>query len=31
MREEAEKEPLLRRALEVLDAQVVRVDEGFGG
>jgi DNA polymerase-3 subunit gamma/tau len=29
-REEAEKEPLVRRALDGLGAQVVRVDEGFG-
>jgi len=29
-RDEAEKEPLVKRALEVLDAQVMRADEGFG-
>jgi DNA polymerase-3 subunit gamma/tau len=29
-REEAEKEPLIKRALEVLGAQFVRVDENFG-
>src|SRR5439155_9207973 len=28
-REEAENEPLIKRALEVLGAQLVRVDEGF--
>jgi len=28
-RDEAEKEPLVRRALDVLGAQVVRVDDGF--
>ncbi|HKB42306.1 MAG TPA: DNA polymerase III subunit gamma/tau, partial [Gemmataceae bacterium] len=28
-REEAENEPLIRRAIEVLGAQLVRVDEGF--
>jgi DNA polymerase-3 subunit gamma/tau len=29
-REEAEKEPLVKRAVDVLGAQVVRVDGGFG-
>jgi hypothetical protein len=29
-KEEAEKEPLVQRALEVLGAQMVRADEGFG-
>ncbi len=29
-REEAEKEPLIQRAMELLEAQVVRVDDGFG-
>jgi DNA polymerase-3 subunit gamma/tau len=29
-REEAEKEPLIKRALEVLGAQLIRVEEGFG-
>jgi len=29
-RESAEKEPLVQRALDVLGAQFVRVDEGFG-
>jgi hypothetical protein len=29
-REEAEKEPLVKRALDVMGAQVLRVDEGFG-
>jgi DNA polymerase-3 subunit gamma/tau len=29
-KEDAEKEPLVRRALDVLGAQVVRADEGFG-
>jgi hypothetical protein len=28
-REDAEKEPLVQRALDVLGAQFVRVDEGF--
>jgi DNA polymerase-3 subunit gamma/tau len=28
-REEAEKEPLIKRALDVLGAQIVRVDDGF--
>ena len=28
-RHEAEKEPLVKRALEVLEAQIVRVDDGF--
>jgi hypothetical protein len=30
LREEAEKLPLIRRAMEVLGASVQRVDEGFG-
>ena len=30
LREEAEKMPLIRRAMEVLGAQVVRVEDGFG-
>jgi DNA polymerase-3 subunit gamma/tau len=30
-REEAEKEPLIKRALDVLGATIVRVDEGFEG
>jgi DNA polymerase-3 subunit gamma/tau len=29
-RDEAEKEPLVKRAVEALSAQVVRVDDGFG-
>lgn len=29
-REEASKEPLVKRAMEVLGAQIIRVDEGFG-
>jgi hypothetical protein len=29
-REEAEKDPLVKRALEAMGAQVLRVDEGFG-
>ena len=29
-RAEAEKEPLVKRAVEVLGAQIVRVDDGFG-
>ena len=29
-KEEAEKEPLVQRALEVLGAQILRADEGFG-
>jgi hypothetical protein len=29
-REDAEKEPLVKRALDVLGAQIVRVDDGFG-
>jgi len=29
-REDAEKVPLVRRAKEVLDGQVIRADEGFG-
>jgi hypothetical protein len=29
-REEAEQEPLIKRAIEVLGAQLVRVEEGFG-
>ncbi len=29
-REEAENDPMIRRAIEVLGAQVVRVDEGWG-
>jgi DNA polymerase-3 subunit gamma/tau len=29
-RDEAEKEPLIRRAVDVLGAQLVRVEEGFG-
>jgi hypothetical protein len=29
-KEDAEKAPLVKRALEVLGAQIVRVDEGFG-
>jgi len=29
-KEEAEKEPLVRRALDVLGAQIVRADEDFG-
>jgi hypothetical protein len=29
LREEAENEPLVRKAIEVLGAQVLRVDEGF--
>jgi DNA polymerase-3 subunit gamma/tau len=29
-KEEAEKEPLIKRAIEALGAQLVRVDEGFG-
>jgi hypothetical protein len=28
-KEDAEKEPLIKRALDVLQAQIVRVDEGF--
>jgi hypothetical protein len=30
LRAEAEKEPLLKRLIDVLGAQVVRIDEGFG-
>jgi hypothetical protein len=30
-RTEAMKEPLVKRAMEVLEAQLVDVDEGFGG
>src|SRR5204862_3059410 len=29
-RDEAEKEPLVKRALDVLGAQIVRMDDGFG-
>jgi hypothetical protein len=29
-RDEAQREPLVKRAIEVLGAQIVRVDEGFG-
>jgi hypothetical protein len=29
-RAEAEKEPLIRKALDKLEAQILRVDEGFG-
>lgn len=29
-REEAEKEPLVRRAIDVLGGQIIRADEGFG-
>ncbi len=29
-RDEAEKEPLIKRALDVLGAQILRVPEGFG-
>jgi DNA polymerase-3 subunit gamma/tau len=29
-REDAEKEPLIKRALDVLGAQIIRADEGFG-
>ncbi len=29
-REEAEKEPLVRRAIDILGAQIIRADEGFG-
>jgi DNA polymerase-3 subunit gamma/tau len=29
-REEAEKEPLIQKAMEVLGAEIVRIDEGFG-
>src|SRR5439155_22247569 len=29
-RHDAEQEPLLKRAIDVLGAQIVRVDEGFG-
>jgi DNA polymerase-3 subunit gamma/tau len=30
LREEAEKEPLIRKAMEVLGAEIVRIDDGFG-
>jgi hypothetical protein len=30
-RAEASQEPLLKRAIEVLGAQIVQVDDGFGG
>jgi hypothetical protein len=30
LREEAEKEPLIRKAMAALGAEIVRVDEGFG-
>ena len=29
-REQAEKEPLIQRAVKILDAQILKVDEGFG-
>src|SRR5262249_45304205 len=29
-REEAEKEPLIQKAMEVLGAEIVRIDDGFG-